>query len=248
MQASLGQASHRISAIRALAEQLSDCGDAEQSVRALAGTLTTSFADACAVQLEPVTLAAHTAPRLDDRDQMLAAVAAVAVLGVHAFASPHEAQETLPPEFGPYIERFGLRALAILPLGRGPLLRGTVIIARSRGCAFDVDDLGAMETCITCTTLVAEGALHLAAERSSARAEHERVVAFQQTMLGVVAHDLRGPLGAMIIGSERLTTESSVNRDAIARIVSFANRMSRTVEQLVEMTRAQLAGDRHGSC
>lgn len=245
MQASLGQASHRISAIRALAEQLSDCVDADQSFRALAGTLSSSFADACAVQL---TGAAITAPRLDDRDQMLAGIATVAVLGVHAFGSPRQAQGALPPEFGPYIERFGLRALAILPLGRGPLLRGTVLVARGRGCAFDIDDLGAMEACITCTTLVAEGALHLAAERSRARAEHERVVAFQQTMLGVVAHDLRGPLGAMIIGSERLTTESSVSRDAIARIVSFANRMSRTVEQLVEMTRAQLAGDRHESC
>lgn len=225
----------RLLAIRDLVRGLRASGaDVDAIFRALAGTLTSTFADACAVRLGKL-LEAAASHRDDPRDQLLAGLASDAELGAHELAT-----EPPLPRFAPYIERFGSCALVVLPLGPEPL-DGVVVVARRR--AFDADDLAAIETCIGCTTMAAE----LAAERAHARAERGRIAAFQQEMRGVIAHDLRGPLNAMIIGCERLATANDNGVSAAAQIVSFTNRMSRTVEQLVEMTRTHL-GARHESC
>ena len=64
-------------------------------------------------------------------------------------------------------------------------------------------------------------------------------------MLGIVGHDLRGPVDAILIGTEMLVARQKDDPslgDVVTRIVSFANRMTRMVDQLVDLTRVQLGG------
>ncbi len=72
--------------------------------------------------------------------------------------------------------------------------------------------------------------------------ERERVAQFQEQMLGIVGHDLRSPLGAILIGAEMLTELSELDRVApvARRVHSSATRMVWIVDQLLDVTRARL--------
>jgi phosphoserine phosphatase RsbU/P len=73
--------------------------------------------------------------------------------------------------------------------------------------------------------------------------ERERVAVFQEQMLGIVGHDLRSPLGAVITGAELLAMKPNDARlvEATARrMLSSGNRMTGIVEQLLDVTRARL--------
>lgn len=125
-----------------------------------------------------------------------------------------------------------------LLLSSGTLLRGTVTIARSSGPAFDADDISTIDACIAYASLAAGAALEL-------DEQHERTAQFGRDMIGVVGHDLRAPLAAIMIGAEILAgkhkTDPSV-ADTVTRIVSFATRMNVMVDQLLDLTRARLGG------
>lgn len=128
--------------------------------------------------------------------------------------------------------------LAIVPgtIVAGGLLQGTVTVTRDDD-PLDDDDLTAIATCIEFAGIAAETA-------EAIRAERERTSQFQQEMLGIVGHDLKGPLGAIIIGTEILELESkdAVGAPVVARIGSFTRRMIRMVDQLLDLTHARLGG------
>lgn len=153
---------------------------------------------------------------------------------------------TLSPVTRERSERTGAVHTISVPLARGTELRGNVIATRDRGSRpFDDEDLAAIETCIEYASLAAESALQLERERNASRTERERTAQFQQEMLGIVGHDLRAPLGAILISTEILAADRKDDPSAshaITRIVSFANRMGRMVDQLLDLTRARLGG------
>src|SRR5207248_9320853 len=63
--------------------------------------------------------------------------------------------------------------------------------------------------------------------------------------VGIVGHDLRNPLNAISVGADLLLRRETVAQDSRAtlrRIASSAARMRRMVEQLLDLTRARLAG------
>jgi sigma-B regulation protein RsbU (phosphoserine phosphatase) len=72
--------------------------------------------------------------------------------------------------------------------------------------------------------------------------ERERIAEFGHQMLGIVGHDLRNPLGAMVAGLALLeaTTEGTRAAPVVRRLESSTRRMTRIVEQLLDMTRARL--------
>lgn len=72
--------------------------------------------------------------------------------------------------------------------------------------------------------------------------ERERIAAFQHQMLGIVGHDLRNPLSAMVTGIALLdaTIGDSKAAPVVRRLESSTRRMTRIVEQLLDMTRARL--------
>jgi phosphoserine phosphatase RsbU/P len=86
-------------------------------------------------------------------------------------------------------------------------------------------------------------AIELAAERSHSRDERDRTLQFQHAMLGILGHDLRAPLGGIITSTEMLATATIENPSAAtvtARIASFAKRMTRIVDQVLDMTRVSI--------
>lgn len=73
--------------------------------------------------------------------------------------------------------------------------------------------------------------------------ERERVAAFQEQMLGIVGHDLRNPLSAIVTGSELLhehTRDLPKVQNVVGRVQSSARRMTSIVNQLLDVTRARL--------
>jgi signal transduction histidine kinase len=185
--------------------------------------------------------------RADPSGELLARIACIADPTVHAFASSQEARASLPPTYAPYIDKFGLRGLALLPLMSREHLRGIVTVTREGASApFDDDDLITIKTCIEYASLAVEGAMRFEAERAAelaVNAERERIAHFQQEMLGIVGHDLRAPLAAIRIGTEMLAAKGDLGAaNIVKRIDSSTSRMTRMIDQLLDMTRVRLGG------
>lgn len=237
----------RINTFSLLGRELLGAGDdVVQIFEALVSALTATLCDGCAVELAPInqqTIAAH---RLRGDIPHPAGTVRAAGFGARAFASSAHASAALPAGFGPYIERFGLRGIAVLPLRSADHQLGVLVAMRDRGSApFDDADLAAIATCIDYASSAAERALQLATERARSNVERARTAQFGQQLLGVVAHDLRSPLAAIIMGTERLLDQQT--RDGKAthttdQIGTFARRMTRMIDQVLDMTRLCLGG------
>lgn len=77
------------------------------------------------------------------------------------------------------------------------------------------------------------------------KAERERIAGYQEQMLGIVGHDLRNPLGAILAGSEAVEhhgQEIPAIPPLIKRVRSSVHRMSKIIDQLADVTRARLGG------
>jgi signal transduction histidine kinase len=66
--------------------------------------------------------------------------------------------------------------------------------------------------------------------------EMARALRFNDMLVGAAAHDLRGPLAAV------LSAADLISGDVAARIVASTNRMSRVVDQMLDVTHARLDG------
>lgn len=212
-------------------------------LRALASALTVSLCDGCGIMLVPTTpVTRHGA---EPSSELAAAMASVVDPGVHAFSSSDQARATLPATYRAYITRFGLRGLAIMPLASTEVT-GMVVATRDGGSwPFHTEDLAEIRTYVEYASLAVESALRVGAERAALQAEREAAAQFHQEMLGIVGHDLRAPLGAILLSTEILATGSSGDPSAAAavtRIVSFTKRMARMVDQLLALTSSRLGG------
>jgi phosphoserine phosphatase RsbU/P len=82
----------------------------------------------------------------------------------------------------------------------------------------------------------------LAVERAAV-AEKDRVQQFQERFLGILGHDLRNPLASIDMGTgiiRQRSTDPAVIRVA-DRMHASAVRMSRMIEQILDLTRSRLA-------
>jgi PAS domain S-box-containing protein len=78
-----------------------------------------------------------------------------------------------------------------------------------------------------------------------AQAESQRVSAFREQLLGIVGHDLRNPLTAILAAASlvgRLGELSARQAYAVERIVSSGTRMQRLITDLLDLTRVRLGG------
>ncbi len=78
-----------------------------------------------------------------------------------------------------------------------------------------------------------------------ARAEAEGAATFRELFLGIVGHDLRNPLNTILNTARVMMLRREVEGDARARtdrIISSGMRMQRMIEQILDVTRARLAG------
>ena len=81
--------------------------------------------------------------------------------------------------------------------------------------------------------------------RSNAVEDHLTEIAeFRERLIGMIGHDLRNPLNAVLMASGLLATREldEMERDLTQRILSSSRRMKRVLGVLVEFTRARLGG------
>jgi signal transduction histidine kinase len=74
--------------------------------------------------------------------------------------------------------------------------------------------------------------------------EQESVARFREEFIGVIGHDLRVPLSAIMTGAHLLSLarQTAEDRDTATRILSSAGRMARMIDDLLDFTRGRLGG------
>lgn len=158
----------------------------------LAVALTASLCDGCSIQLLPgvfpvTSISRHTH---DATGAALTAISSLADPVVHGFASSDRARAALPPAYWPYIERFGLSGLAILPFPVIEPLQGVVTVTRDGGnVAFEPEDIATIETCIEYAALAVKTALRFDTERMARDQLH---AVLEHLPLGIVSTDAVG--------------------------------------------------------
>jgi len=91
--------------------------------------------------------------------------------------------------------------------------------------------------------LAREHAAREAAER--ARTELDRAAEFRERFLAIVSHDLRNPLNAILLTTQRLSSTRDLPASfasRLGRIRTSANRMVQMVAELLDLTRGRLGG------
>lgn len=232
-----------MTALRRLGRALLAADDSVELVfDALAQTLTAELCDGCAIDLAPIARGAVGTHRRDPFLAELEGSAQVAPPGIYAFASSDEARTVLPRSLAPYIDRFGLRGLVSMPLRGHANDLGVLVATRdATSIAFGDDDLDAIQTCVMFASGVADRTLRLAVERSAARVDRARMSLFGEELLGIVSHDLHAPLSAIVMGAERLGDRALAGAGRTpSQIVAFARRMTRMLDQVLDMARLRL--------
>jgi PAS domain S-box-containing protein len=93
------------------------------------------------------------------------------------------------------------------------------------------------------------GIVHDITDQRRAEEEHARVidelsraVHISEMFVGILSHDLRNPLSAILGGANLLTHDAHDEKSAriLARVVSSGERMGRMIDQLLDFTRARL--------
>jgi PAS domain S-box-containing protein len=130
------------------------------------------------------------------------------------------------------LAREGIGALAFIPLLNRDRLLGKFMVYHPAPHSFSTAELGTARAI----------ANHLASTivRFAAVAKLEETIRTNELFAGVLAHDLRNPLGAIINAAQLLRGEA-IERP-VARILSSGQRMTRMIEQLLDFTRARTGG------
>ena len=92
-----------------------------------------------------------------------------------------------------------------------------------------------------------EEALRALAAEKAALAEKARVQEFQERFIAVLGHDLRNPLSAIDMGTALLRQRVDETKDqattrVLDRMKASSRRMTRMIEQILDLTRSRLAG------
>jgi hypothetical protein len=90
----------------------------------------------------------------------------------------------------------------------------------------------------------AEDKMRLLAAQNAALEEKARIQQFQERFLAILGHDLRNPLAAIDMGAGvlRQLSRDSASVRILDRIESSSRRMSRMIQQILDLTRSRLAG------
>ncbi len=165
-----------------------------QIVNELVNALVGRACDGCSLLLLPGELPEvfETRHRSEPDGASLAGISTVADPVVHTFSSSEEARAQLPPAYHAYIDRFGLRGLAILPFPILSPVQGVVTLTRDGDSApFSPEDLSMIETCIEYAALAVQNALVFATERTTR--DHINTI-LEQLPVGIVASNADGQI------------------------------------------------------
>lgn len=142
------------------------------------------------------------------------------------------------PSLAPYLGLFaaeGIGALAFIPLVDGQRLVGKFMVYFAGPPGLAADELSLARAI---ADQVAAGL-----SRFLAVAELRETVRWNELFTGILGHDLRNPLAAILTSAQiALETGDERSRRYLTRIVSSSERMHRMIEQLLDFTRLRLAG------
>jgi signal transduction histidine kinase len=170
--------------------------------------------------------------------------------------SSEERGRITSPRFREFNERFRTRGLLSTPLRAFGRVLGTLTIARhaatrEHSAPFTSEDRLLVEDLADRAALAIDSARLLvrehAARSDAERAQEElrRTAEFRERLIGIVSHDLRNPLTAIITSAMFLArAEDLPDRLAkpVARIGSAGDRMRRIIDELLDFTRGRLGG------
>jgi len=127
----------------------------------------------------------------------------------------------------------------------GSIVTAEVHRKRKDGSPFDLlvsiaplrDPLGAISGTISIAADITERKRNLE--------EAQRTARFREQFVGIVGHDLRNPLSAIVTAAQLLLRHGSLSERhsrAISRILSSGDRMARMIDDLLDFTRSRLGG------
>jgi PAS domain S-box-containing protein len=134
----------------------------------------------------------------------------------------------------PIFEAEAIGALAFIPLVAGHRLLGKFMVYYETARELDPSELD----------LARAIADHVAAAiaRFGALADLRETVRFNEMFTGILGHDLRNPLGAIVTAAQLAMMRNSSEKlnKPLSRILSSGERMARMIEQLLDFTRVRL--------
>jgi signal transduction histidine kinase len=146
-------------------------------------------------------------------------------------------------QFGELFAAEDIRALAFIPLVHAGHLLGTFVLCSPSPRAFRPSHLRLART-IADQVADAVARTQSDAERERMIRELRRTVKSNELFAGILGHDLRNPLGAILMSAtvlSRKTTDEGTGR-TVARILSAGQRMNRMITQLLDFTRVRASG------
>jgi PAS domain S-box-containing protein len=149
-------------------------------------------------------------------------------------------RDRVAPEFRPYIDRFGITSLLILPLTVRGRVIGTLSMTREGAATpYSPDDVAFRQSLADRAALAIDNALRYDAERA-ARAEAEAANRAKDEFLSVLSHELRTPL-TPIIGLTQLLLRRPISDPSVGRALETIDRNAhiqvRLVEDLLDVSR-----------
>lgn len=171
-----------------------------------------------------------------------------ATLRMFGASSKDELLDSLSTIFLPETQAVFIAELMALAEGRRLLSAETALRAADGRridvlftIAFPPGDAGG-RVLVTLTDISARKLIE--AEREARVRDMERSLGFSERFVGILGHDLRNPLGAIITASDLLLRRETSERIArpIQRILTSAQRMTRMIEQILDLTRARIGG------
>jgi PAS domain S-box-containing protein len=141
------------------------------------------------------------------------------------------------PRSGPYRPVFrneGIRALVVIPLIAAGRLVGRLLVYYATPRSLGAEEL----------EVASAIANHVAAamSRFAALDELHQTVRFNEMFTGILGHDLRNPLNAIMTAAELVIARDESERvvKPVARILNSGRRMARMIDQLLDFTRMRL--------
>lgn len=146
------------------------------------------------------------------------------------------------PEHRPVLERYPIYSWMVVPLMAHGRVVGTLDAVRhAPGWPFSLEDLRLLEEFASIAALTLEEARSLREQpiQDALRQQLE----FEQKLVGIVSHDLRTPLGAIVTAAGLLQATPGLDerqRKAVHRILSSSDRATRLIRDFLDFTQAHL--------
>ncbi|WP_257453874.1 sensor histidine kinase [Archangium lipolyticum] len=233
-------------------EILSSSLDIERTLSSIARIAVQSVADWCLVYLQEgeQVRRSEVAHRMPEQQEVAEALQRIPLdfqqsRFVHEVMSrrepllvPHVLAEQLTammqsPEHLSLLHRLEPRSLMCVPLGAGERSLGALLfISSAPGRAYDAADLEFARGLGRLASLAVENARLYQSARHATHARDE--------VLGIVAHDLRSPLNAIVLSTQLLQRQAGErSQELLGTILSSARRMSRLIDDLLDVTRME---------